>query len=188
MTINVRGGAVTQNGILIDKLNVADTVLSDVLDGINSNSESVWITDTLYDYTGQNYLVPNHPEYTNFVNGRFCYTSFTENKMNIDEVGEWFYREGEEYTGYIAFMGDPSGLSWIISNTVALTSPADEGGGSDSGSAGISGTAGTILKIVPVLVGVGVILAIVALFYDPRNLIKKDDFTKYFLLSSRSYR
>lgn len=48
------------------------------------------------------------------------------------------------------------------------------GSGSSTDFAGISGTAGTILKLIPVLVGVGVILAIVALFYDPRNLIKKD--------------
>lgn len=64
-------------------------------------------------------------------------------------------------------------------NTNPLTYSGENGnGGSGSGSstdsAGISGTAGTILKIIPVLVGVGVILAIVALFYDPRNLIKKD--------------
>lgn len=51
---------------------------------------------------------------------------------------------------------------------------SESGSGSSTDSSGISGTAGTILKIVPVLVGVGVILAIVALFYDPRNLIKKD--------------
>lgn len=155
MTVNVQGGAVTQTGILIDKLNVVDTVMSDVADGINSDTELVWITDTLYDYTGQNHLVPNHPEYTQFVNGRFCYTSFTENKMNMDEVGLWYYEDDAVYTGYVAFMDEDSGFSWIINNTVALTSSAGGGGGSDSGSGGVSNA---ILGIIPLFVILGILI------------------------------
>lgn len=64
--------------------------------------------------------------------------------------------------------------AYCLVDSITTYGYIQSGSGSSTDSAGISGTAGTILKIIPVLVGVGVILAIVALFYDPRNLIKKD--------------
>ena len=52
---------------------------------------------------------------------------------------------------------------------------ADNGGnGGDGSTGGVSGISATIIKLLPVFVAIGLILAMVSMFYDPRNLIKKD--------------
>lgn len=97
--------------------------------------------------------------------------------QSTDTDGVWQFvnslseAQGQLYKNEQVLEGDSASV--IAISTYGYTE-SESGSGSSSDSAGISGTAGTILKIIPVLVGVGVILAIVALFYDPRNLIKKD--------------
>lgn len=50
---------------------------------------------------------------------------------------------------------------------------ADNGGnGGDGNSGGVSGISATIIKLLPVFVAIGLILAMVSMFYDPKNLIR----------------
>lgn len=112
------------------------------------------------------------------------YVPTAEGGLTFEQIGRGSYGDIEGGGGHYAYLVIAFGsatdnekmVNSIYNSTLALTNTVSEGGsdGSGSGSVGISGTAGTILKIIPVLVGVGVILAIVALFYDPRNLIRKD--------------
>lgn len=50
---------------------------------------------------------------------------------------------------------------------------ADNGGnGGDGNTGGVSGISATIIKLLPVFVAIGLILAMVSMFYDPKNLIR----------------
>lgn len=151
-------------------IDVADTLVKEKVYDMNADA---YLTEPLYAFPGQ---LSEEDEVIG-------YTSNTPGKLDIKEIGSVWFESSE--VGYgIEFEEEQyakQDIESINRNTlIVLSSNESSSGGDDSGSgsssdsAGISGTAGTILKIIPVLVGVGVILAIVALFYDPRNLIKKD--------------
>lgn len=112
------------------------------------------------------------------------YTPTAKGGLTFEQVGYGMYGDITEGGGNYAYMGnfmpatDSQGIKTIeriYSSTLALTAPAEEGGsggdGSGSGSGGVSGISATIIKLLPVFVAIGLILAMVSMFYDPRELL-----------------
>ena len=164
MTTSVWGGVISEEGITISVLNVADTVIHNVVD-----YDSGTIYPTMYDYTGQFLLNPEDYMYADEM--LIFYQSSTDNTMDIDVIG-WGWMEDDTYIVY----EDESAIDSIIPYTLALTSPAEEGGGS-GGTGGIGGTAGTIIKSLPIFVALGLIIGICSIFYTDPNYnpnFKKD--------------
>lgn len=102
--------------------------------------------------------------------------------QSTDTKGVWQFApsvkeyndETERYNGYTLQdeNGNPvSDYYYITMDWEYISSYGNAPSDSGSGSGGVSGISATIIKLLPVFVAIGLILAMVSMFYDPRELI-----------------
>lgn len=166
----VYNGAFDGTNWVLSKQTVADNLINGTV--TNGNTTEV-VAGSLFDFNGQ--MKAEYRDYSGDTEGTYAFVSSTDTTLDITGLGRVIYNTStQSYTYYPSNDFESEVQEYILPYTLAvLPSASDSGSGSDSGSdsGGVSGISATIIKLLPVFVAIGLILAMVSMFYDPRQLL-----------------